>query len=59
MGENGCDVLNVCFMHTIINFIRANVVNTCIFKVLCDKIGPGHTSLLLITHVRGYHAKES
>jgi len=39
-------------MHTIINFIRANVVNTCIFKVLCDKMGSGHTSLHLNTHVK-------
>lgn len=56
MGENVCDVLNVCFMNMIINFIPANVVNyTCsIFKVLCYKMGSGHTDLLLNTNVKWF-----
>lgn len=50
MNENLFDVLNICIK--ILNFIRANAVNTRVFKVMCEEMGSGFKHLLLHTHVR-------
>jgi hypothetical protein len=42
--------MNISIM--IVNFIRASIINTRIFKVMCEEMGSGFKSLLLHTYIQ-------
>ena len=50
LNEELHSVLN--YMVKIINFVKANHLNTHLFRILCEEMGPGHENVLLHSEVR-------